>query len=126
MNKNTYITVAMVLTVFMASCACIYIRMPLLCILTLVMMFVIVGFSPLCHMRETLWTFVLTVIITLPPNLYVSWFVANRAYVHYDYPTWAALFLALVIYSVLISIEEILCGTISRIIWRKQYRVKFY
>lgn len=75
---------------------------------------------PICRKRESLWTFFLTTITTIPINLFLIKLVTDFLYER-------SLILCIVkgicIYLVLLSIEQLAFGAITRIFFRRQYKL---
>lgn len=88
-------------------------------------MFVLVGTLPFCRKRENLWMFVLTAFGSIP----VNWFILT------NFEIWKNVLysggenriltkIVIVEYMmVLTGVEEIILGLLTRMLWRKQYKL---
>ena len=88
-------------------------------------MFVLVGTLPFCRKRENLWMFVLTAFCSIP----VNWFLLT------NFEIWKNVLysggenriltkIVIVEYMmVLTGVEEIILGLLTRMLWRKQYKL---
>ena len=94
--------------------------MLLFCILSL---FAVIAFVPLFKRRESLYMFIFTGLVGLPINVRLAYWLISEEFI---YPgsfigsiLWGA-FLCCVFFSV----EEIAFGVITRMIWKRQYKIK--
>lgn len=91
----------------------------------IISMFVFVGTMPFCRKRENLWMFVLTAFCSIP----VNWFLLT------NFEIWKNVLysggenriltkIVIVEYMmVLTGVEEIILGLLTRMLWRKQYKL---
>lgn len=89
-----------------------------------IMMFVLVAALPFCRKHENLWVFVLTAVSSLP----VNWLLLTKfdSWTDYLYSGGGAISEKMVIIEymmILMGVEEIILGLITRLIWRKQYKL---
>ena len=84
-------------------------------------LFFIVATVPACRKRENMWMFVLVALFSFPVNTYLTYIITPVVFETYNKLT-TIIYMALVFF-VLFSVEEILFAFITRIIWRKQYRL---
>ncbi len=105
------------------STACVLTERLWLIIPCIVSLFLIVALVPLCRKRESLWMFVGLVPASAPINLVLALYYSTEVM---DSSSRFAQFLWLILaLSVLLSVEEIAFGAVTRLIWKKQYRLQF-
>lgn len=83
--------------------------------------FVVVRIFPAFKHRESIWMFIMVALSSIPINIYIlillnewgdifnSWIIVN-------------IFRYAMCYIVLLSMEELIMGVITRLIWRRQYK----
>ena len=88
-------------------------------------MFVLVGTLPFCRKRENLWMFVLTAFCSIP----VNWFLLTNFEIWKNvlYSGGESRILTKIVIveymMVLTGVEEIILGLLTRMVWRKQYKL---
>ncbi|WP_455502662.1 hypothetical protein [Blautia sp.] len=88
-------------------------------------MFVLVGTLPFCRKRENLWMFVLTAFCSIP----VNWFLLTNFEIWKNvlYSGGESCILTKIVIveymMVLTGVEEIILGLLTRMVWRKQYKL---
>lgn len=88
-------------------------------------MFVLVGTLPFCRKRENLWMFVLTAFCSIP----VNWFLLTNFEIWKNvlYSGGESRILTKIVIveymMVLTGVEEIILGLLTRMLWRKQYKL---
>ena len=92
----------------------------LLCVLSL---FIIVGIVPLFKRRESLYMFILVGIAGLPINIRLSYWLVSEEFISSGFLIGNILWVALLC-CVFFSVEEIVFGVITRMIWKRQYKIK--
>jgi len=94
-------------------------------LLSIVSLFVIIGCLPLFKKRQSLYMFVFVAIVGLPINIWLSYTLVSEDIVSSGFLigdiVWGAL-----LFFIFISIEEIVFGLITRMIWKKQYKIKIF
>lgn len=92
----------------------------LFCILSL---FTIIGIVPIFKKRESLYMFVLVGIAGLPINIRLTYWLVSEEFISSGFLIgdilWGALLCCM-----FFSVEEIVFGVITRMIWKKQYKIK--
>ena len=104
------------------SVACVITERLWLIIPCIISLFVIVATLPLCRKRESLWIFVGFVPASAPVNFVLALYFSldfMDSYSRFQQILWFILAL-----SVLLSIEGIIFGIITRLIWKEQYRIR--
>ena len=79
--------------------------------------------APICRHRENLWMFLLVVISTIPLNLYLLMEYGEMVGISRTYGVVSAILQSIIWYEVLLSVEELIMGIITRRIWKKQYKL---
>lgn len=92
----------------------------MLCVLSL---FIIVGVVPVFKRRESLYMFILVGIAGLPINVRLSYWLVSEEFISSDFLVGNILWGALLC-CVFFSVEEIVFGVLTRLIWKKQYKIK--
>lgn len=92
----------------------------LICVLSL---FVIIGVVPLFRKRESLYMFILVAVAGLPINIRLSYWLVSEELISSGFLIGNILWGALLC-CVFFSVEEIVFGVVTRMIWKKQYKVK--
>lgn len=92
----------------------------LICVLSL---FIIVGIVPVFKRRESLYMFILVAVAGLPINIRLSYWLVAEEFISSGFLIGNILWGALLCY-VFFSVEEIVFGIITRMIWKKQYKLK--
>lgn len=91
------------------------------CVLSL---FLIIGIVPIYRKRENLYMFILVAVSGLPINIFLSfWLVMYEELISSGFLIGDIIWCALLC-CVFFSVEEIVFGVITRLIWKRQYRVK--
>lgn len=108
---------AVLSVVFLAKQSVIFL---LLCVLSL---FIVVGTVPLFRKRESLFMFILVAIAGLPVNIRLAYWLVFDGFISSGFLVGDILWMAFLC-CVLFSVEEIVFGIITRMIWKKQYRLK--
>lgn len=93
----------------------------LFCILSL---FAIIGIVPIFKRRESLYMFILVGVAGLPINIRLSYWLVSEEFISSGFWVGNILWGALLC-CVFFSVEEIVFGVITRMIWKKQYKIKF-
>ena len=117
--KNFLCAVFCALPLTISAVAVIYERWLLLPI-QVVMLFVVIAVVPHFRKRETMWMFIGVAVSMLPVNIYLAVFLSE--YVAMGEIT--AVIWGFILFYVFFSLEEIAFGFLSRIIWRRQYKLK--
>lgn len=86
-------------------------------------LFVIIGVVPLFRKRESLYMFILVAVAGLPINIRLSYWLVSEELISSGFLIGNILWGALLC-CVFFSVEEIVFGIITRMIWKKQYKLK--
>lgn len=91
-----------------------------LCILSL---FMVVGTVPFFRKRESLYMFIIVAITGIPVNISLCCdFISNSAFL--IEPLFYRILCSVLLFCALFSTEEIAFGLITRLIWKRQYKLK--
>ncbi len=97
----------------------VYNHIMALSITSICLMFILLRL-PICRNRENLWMFFLATITTIPFNLFLVNIVVDFLYSH---SLILSIFKGACIYLVLLSIEQLAFGIITRFFYRQQYKI---
>lgn len=84
--------------------------------------FALLRLVPAFKGRESVWMFLLVAISSIPINVCVLIFANEQNYL-FDSIFLLGVLRIIIYYSVLFSLEEIAMGVITRLIWKKQYKL---
>lgn len=87
--------------------------------IAVVVLFLIVKNVPICRRRENLWMFLLVAASSVPVNLSAVINLFQAGYWGGDFFL-LSLFRGALLYLVLFSIEEIVFGYVTRLLWKRQ------
>lgn len=96
----------------------------LLFILFVLAHFIIMGIVPAFRKRENVWMFILVAVTSIPINIFIL-LQLNRIDMLFNSLFVLGVLRCVLYYSVLFSIEEIIMGLITRLLWKKQYKINF-
>lgn len=88
---------------------------------TALSLFVLVALLPFCNRRQNLWMFIFVAVFGFPINIYLS--KTYTPLVFGGDSKIALLFYSALVFFVLFSVEEIVFAAITRIIWKRQYKL---
>lgn len=92
-------------------------------LLVAISLFVIVGTVPLFRRRENLYMFIFVAIAGLPINVGLSCWLVAEGYIVAGFLIGDIVW-GMLVCCMLFSVEEIVFGVITRMIWKRQYVVK--
>lgn len=94
-------------------------------IVSVISLFILVAFLPVCEKRENLWMFVFSSVSLFPTNIsfsvLISQWAENRLYLDSVFMKTIVFLIAL---HILFCMEQIILGFITRLLWRRQYKVE--
>lgn len=88
-----------------------------------VVQFLLLLLVPAFKGRESVWMFLFVAISSIPINAYILIFMNEQGYLFDDSFFILGIFRTILYGSVLFSMEEIVIGVITRLIWKKQYEL---
>ena len=92
----------------------------LICVVSL---FVTVGIIPVFKRRESLYMFILVGLSGLPINIKLSYWLVSEELISSGFLIGNILW-GMLLCCVFFSVEEIVFGVITRLIWKRQYKIK--
>lgn len=94
-------------------------------IVSVISLFILVAFLPVCEKRENLWMFVFSSVSLFPANIrfsvLISQWAKNELYLDSVIMKTIVFLIAL---HILFCMEQIILGFITRLLWRRQYKVE--
>jgi len=84
--------------------------------------FIIMGIVPGFRKRENVWMFILVAVTSIPINIFIL-LQLNQIDMLFNSLFILGVLRCVLYYSVLFSIEEIIMGIITRLLWKKQYKI---
>jgi len=90
--------------------------------LLVVIHFIILRIVPAFKGRENLWMFIFVAISSIPLNIYILTLV-NEWELLFGTIFVLGILRCILYYAILFSVEEIIMGVITRLIWRRQYKL---
>lgn len=94
-------------------------------IVSVISLFILVAFLPVCEKRENLWMFVFSSVSLFPANIrfsvLISQWAENELYLDSVFMKTIAFLIAL---HILFCMEQIVLGFFTRLLWRRQYKVE--
>ena len=92
---------------------------------SVILLFLLVAFLPVCEKRENLWMFVFSSVSLLPANIRFSVLISHWAE---EELYWDSAFMKIILFlialHILFCMEQIILGFITRLLWRRQYKVE--
>lgn len=83
-----------------------------------IMLLILLKWISFAHGNENLWAFVITLFATVPINIRITFGIGE--FFAYDTNIVTAILYSISAFMCLVSVEEVLVGTIVRMIWSKQ------
>ncbi|MGYP000178932517 len=121
-KQNKYYWIAFALIPLMFSVAFVFYQSVLLTVLMIISSFVIVGTVPIFKKTQNIWMFLIVSVTVIPVNSYMICAIFSLGSLE-DYNLFNKILYGAMLYCVFFSIEEILFGVITRLIWRNQYKI---
>ena len=94
-------------------------------LISVITLFLLIAFLPICKKRENLWMFVFSSISLLPANIKFSVLISQWAEeeLYWD-STFMKIIILLIALHIFFCIEQITLGFITRFLWQRQYKVE--
>lgn len=121
-KQNKYYWIAFALIPLMFSVAFVFYQSVLLTVLMIISPFVIVGTVPIFKKTQNIWMFLIVSVTVIPVNYYMICAIFSLGSLE-DYNLFNKILYGAMLYCVFFSVEEILFGVITRLIWRNQYKI---
>lgn len=94
-------------------------------LISVITLFLLIAFLPICKKRENLWMFVFSSISLLPANIKFSVLISQWAEEElYRDSTFMKIIILLTALHIFFCIEQITLGFITRFLWQRQYKVE--
>lgn len=94
-------------------------------IVSVISLFILVAFLPVCEKRENLWMLVFSSVSLFPANIrfsvLISQWAENELYLDSVFMKTIVFLIAL---HILFCMEQIILGLFTRLLWRRQYKVE--
>lgn len=94
----------------------------ILFVILIVTHFIILKFIPVFKGYESVWMFIFVSISSIPLNVYILSLINEWGFL-FDTILFLGILRAVLYYAVLFSIEQIIMGVVTRIVWKKQYKL---
>lgn len=117
-----YYQIAFALIPLLFSVAFVFYQSVLLTVLMIISSFVIVGTVPIFKKTQNIWMFLIVSVTVIPVNSYMICAIFSLGSLE-DYNLFNKILYGAMLYCVFFSVEEILFGVITRLIWRNQYKI---
>lgn len=117
-----YCQIAFALIPLLFSVAFVFYQSVLLTVLMIISSFVIVGTVPIFKKTQNIWMFLIVSVTVIPVNSYMICAIFSLGSLE-DYNLFNKILYGAMLYCVFFSVEEILFGVITRLIWRNQYKI---
>lgn len=96
----------------------------ILIVLLPITLFVTVALTPWARKRENIWMFLLVAVSGVPVNIIaIRWLLGLSVFESHFFLL--TLFRGVVLYIMLLSLEELMLGVVTRMIWKNQYKISF-
>ncbi len=122
-KKNDVLQLAAGLVPVAFSVAFLFVHKWELLLLCAISLFLPVAFLPLCRHRENLYMFIFVAAAGCPVNVWASLWLVTEGIFDSDYVI-ANVLWCILLFCVLFSVEQIAFAVITRLIWRKQHKIK--
>lgn len=97
---------------------------PILIVLMPIALLISVALTPRARKRENVWMFLLVAVSGVPVNIIViRWFLGLSFFETHFFVL--AFFRSVALYLMLLSMEELILGVVTRMIWKNQYIISF-
>jgi len=105
------------------SCVGVLSKSVWLIVMAFFMHFVVLKLAPVCRGRENVWMFIMVIISSVPINVYLLVFMGVNNML-FDSIFVLGLFRCVLYYAMLFSVEELILGLVTRVLWKKQHKIK--
>ena len=84
--------------------------------------FIIIGAVPAFRRRESIWMFIVVALSSVPLNVYILTLLNGLGFI-FGISAFLGILRCILYYSILFSVEQLIMGVITRIIWKRQYKL---
>ena len=121
-SKNKFVHLSLGLIPLIMSIIFVANKSIILLIATIISMFFVIGISPICKYRESIWMFLLVAVISISINLPIILYLVFDGLFSNDWLLSQLLWCGF-LHCIFFSVEEIIFGVATRFIWKKQYKI---
>lgn len=121
-KQKKYYQIVFAFIPLLLSVAFVFYQSVLLTVLMIISSFVIVGTVPIFKKTQNIWMFLIVSVTVIPVNSYMICAIFSLGSLE-DYNLFNKILYGAMLYCVFFSVEEILFGVITRLIWRNQYKI---
>lgn len=97
---------------------------PILIVLMPIALLISVALTPWARKRENIWMFLLVAVSGVPVNIIVVRWLLGLSFFETHFFV-LAFFRSVALYLMLLSMEELILGVVTRMIWKNQYKISF-
>lgn len=97
---------------------------PILIVLMPIALLISVALTPWARKRENIWMFLLVAVSGVPVNIIVVRWLLGLSFFETHFFV-LAFFHSVALYLMLLSMEELILGVVTRMIWKNQYKISF-
>lgn len=97
---------------------------PILIVLVPIALLISVALTPWAKKRENIWMFLLVAVSGVPVNIIVIRWLLGLSVFETHFLV-LAFFRSVALYLMLLSMEELILGVVTRMIWKNQYKISF-
>lgn len=121
-KQKKYYQIVFAFIPLLLSVAFVFYQSVLLTVLMIISSFVIVGTVPIFKKTQNIWMFLIVSVTVIPVNSCMICAIFSLGSLE-DYNLFNKILYGAMLYCVFFSVEEILFGVITRLIWRNQYKI---
>ena len=96
----------------------------ILIVLMPIALLISVALTPWARKRENIWMFLLVAVSGVPVNIIVIRWLLGLSFFETHFFV-LAFFRSVALYLMLLSMEELILGVVTRMIWKNQYKISF-
>ncbi len=124
-EKKQWIQPALMMIPLIVSTIYYYTGNTYVLIISIISLFGLVAFLPVCKKRENLWMFVFSSVSLLPANIRFSVLISQWAKEElYWESTFMKIIILLIALHIFFCMEQVILGFVTRLLWRRQYKVE--
>lgn len=97
---------------------------PILIVLVPIALLITVALTPWARKRENIWMFLLVAVSGVPVNIIVIRWLLGLSFFETHFFV-LAFFRSVALYLMLLSMEELILGVVTRMFWKNQYKISF-
>lgn len=97
---------------------------PILIVLVPIALLISVALTPWARKRENIWMFLFVAVSGVPVNIIVIRWLLGLSFFETHFFV-LAFFRSVALYLMLLSMEELILGVVTRMVWKNQYKISF-